>query len=119
MFNKSKLFISSLIHLLKFHKIEWEIYHNIFPQMRNEKDFGYSFHSSNELDELLKIEEEKARKLMSRIALEGKKMPKAYGSAFRHIMYRELNARLSAYDNLISQRIYPTTIDPRYVATHT
>jgi hypothetical protein len=53
------------------------------------------------------------------------RMPKAYGEAFRFILYRELKAckemprdRVKMFKMLARQRVQPAACDPRFVARH-
>ena len=96
-------------------RIEQEIYYRIFSHLRQERGHGYSFQSDQELQKLLTREHAKAAALLATLQRDSARMPKAYGQAFRYIMYRELNQRLEQYEAHMRRCIRPDC-DPQYVA---
>lgn len=98
-------------------RLEREIYRQIAPHIHQERDLGYAFrdpqglwqaaHHGN-LDAVLQVE---------RVEREADRMGKAYGDAFRYLMYRDLNHRLARYRRLMQRRFQTQTCDPRVVAT--
>ncbi len=104
------------LHQLFIWRVEREIYHRIFPHLRRERNNGYPFASDRDLQALLDQEHAKALALLTTIEHDSAQMPKAYGMAFRYIMYRDVNNRLKQYENLMRRCIRPEC-DPRFVAT--
>lgn len=97
-------------------RIEHEIYYRIFPHLRQERDHGYSFRSDQELQQFVTREHAKSLALLATLQRDSAGMPKAYGLAFRYIMYRELNQRLEQYEAHMRRCIRPDC-DPQFVAT--
>ena len=98
-------------------RTEREIYHKIFPQLRQEADHGYPFHSDDQLVESHIRGACDAQLNLDIIERTAAQMPAAYGKAFRYIAYRDLNARLEQYAKLAERRVFPKECDPRFVAT--
>jgi hypothetical protein len=97
-------------------RITHEIHHRIFPVLRNEKDYGYPFQTDEEfLDEIANQKSELLRQIEF-IEQKADSMGKAYGRAFRHIMYRELNSRMAMYVVAGKRRVQPSVCDPRFIA---
>lgn len=117
MFNTIRSFFENIRQRRFTRKIEREIYCGIFLHLRHDKDCGYPFDSDEEfrtqLSQLLLDTERRLRVIEN----DGKLMPKAYGEAFRYIVYRDLNCRLREYEKLMRRRIFPQTMDPRFIAT--
>src|SRR5689334_17391546 len=82
-----------------------EIFDRIFPHLEQEKDWGYSFHTDQEMNE--ETEENHAEALLESIELQITRMPKAYGDAFRFVMHRDLSKRLRMYEQAARRRIQP------------
>lgn len=119
MLHTIKLFIASLRQKLFAARVEREIYHRIAPHIHHEQDHGYPFKSDKELWKAAYHGTLNAQFDIETIEKEADKMGKAYGDAFRYIMYRELNECLARYKQLMSQRVYPKTCAPRLVAPQT
>jgi hypothetical protein len=97
-------------------RIDREIYDRIFPHLEQEKDRGYPFDTDAEMN--AQTEEFNVQALLDSIEWHAARMPKAYGESFRHIMHRDLHARLCRYAELATRRVQPETCDSRFVATH-
>lgn len=92
-----------------------EIFEKIFPHLRRAKDCGYSFLSDHEMNR--QTEEFGVQGLLDTIERQIRRMPKAYGESFRHVMHRDLHARLIKYENAGRRRIQPHSIASHFVAT--
>jgi hypothetical protein len=110
--------IASFFAQLRQKYFQWRVNHEIFERMfthlNGDRNYGYSF----ENDEQLKAQTEllDVQALLDSIEAQARKMPKAYGQCFRHILHRDLQARLRMYEQIGRKRIHPPTCDPRYVA---
>lgn len=97
------------------YRVNLEIFNRIFSHNRGDKNHGYAFRSFAEMDE------ETARLdgqvLLEKIERQASNMPDAYAQAFRHVMHRDLNARLQMYEKIARRRVN-RTCDPRLVAEH-
>ena len=98
-------------------RVNREIFQEIFPHMRGDADRGYSFHSDDEI-----VRANIRGRLQTKLDLDlidraAARMPEAYGRAFRHIFYRDLQKRMEMYMEIAEERIQPETCDPRFVAT--
>ena len=98
-------------------RVNREIFDKIFPHLNQEANNGYPFHSDDQLvqshirgglDAMLNLEA---------IEMTAAKLPAAYGKAFRHIAYRDLNERMKMYLEIAEERLQPERCDPRFVAT--
>lgn len=85
--------------------IQWEIFQRIFPHMCKEKDWGYRFHSEEELLEKIRQDRLEVLSCLEAIDNQAEHMGKAYGQAFRHIMYRDLSSRMFSYMNIAQYRV--------------
>ena len=94
-----------------------EIFERVFPHLRGEKNHGYSFDSDAQME--TQTEEFKVQALFDGEAIEQqiRNMPDAYARSFRHIMYRDLQSRLSMYEQVARRRVR-RTCDPRFIASH-
>ncbi len=97
-------------------RIEWEIYHKIFPHLNRHADHGYPFSSKDEMVKLHIRGGLDAQMRFDMIERTAAQMPKAYGDAFRYIAYRNLNERMKMYLEIAAERVQPETCDPRFVA---
>lgn len=104
--------------------LEWKIYDSIFSHLNGERDCGYPFDSDEEL--IAWCENSGVGDHPAAQAMENhiKRMPRAYGLAFRYIVHREIKNRggmsrnrLRMYEWLARRRHSRKTCDPRYVAT--
>jgi hypothetical protein len=105
--------------------MEREIYNRIFPHLENEGDYGYPFNSREELRKLCHDSELESTPFVQEIETDIVRMPKAYGEAFRYILYRNLkthgtmpSAYMRMFRMLARRRVHPKTCDPRFVARH-
>lgn len=98
-------------------RVEHEIYRRIAPHIRNERDNKYQFKSREELRKHIQNDQKETAAYLAYIERGADGMGEAYGEAFRYIMYRDINERLSKYHRLMRRRTRPTTCDPRFVAT--
>jgi hypothetical protein len=110
-------FFASIRQKLFNQRVNREIFHRIFPHLNRRADHGYPFSSD---DELVKLHIRNNLQVGLNLRLIGEmagKMPKAYGDAFRYIVYRNLNEQLKMYLEIAERRIQPETCDPHFVAT--
>lgn len=87
--------------------VEREIYHRIAPHIHKEKDCGYSFACEQELLDAALQGNHDLKSQIAMIERAAENMGKAYGEAFRYIMYRDLSNRLLPYLKLAQWRIAP------------
>ena len=95
-------------------RLNREIFHRMFPHHRGERDYGYPFDSREEMN--VQTDELGIEALLDTIEGQIRRMPKAYGESFRHIMHRELHQRLNKYEQAARRRVQ-RACDPRSVAT--
>lgn len=93
-----------------------EIFDKIFPHLECEQNHGYPFRTDAEMN--AQTEALNVQALLDDVERQAKKLPKAYGEAFRHIMHRDLSERLNWYAAEARRHTHPATIDPRFVARH-
>lgn len=117
-------FFTNIRHAVTVALIEREIYNRIAAHVNGEKNYGYPFDSLDELEAYCRDSGLEAVPFLQDIEKYIVRMPKAYGLAFRYILHRDLKtrgtmpeARIQIYKMLARRRIYPTTCDPRFVAT--
>jgi hypothetical protein len=105
------MFMKNLIATLRqkwlMWKIEREIYGCIFPYLRKEKNGDYPFRSDKELQKIILHGKLDAQLHLATIERQADEMGKAYGEAFRYIMYRDLNKRMLRYARLVQKRVPP------------
>jgi len=113
--NAEKSFFKRVRQHLFRERVDREIFGRIFPHLRKEKDYGYSFRTDLEMN----AETDHLDILASLRHIERQigRMPKAYGASFRHILHRDINERLQSFEAVGRRRIQPTSCDPRFVAT--
>ena len=99
--------------LFKWH-LEWEIYNRIAPHIHGEKDCGYLFDCEAELCKESLEGHINTQLNLEIIERQADHMGKAYGEAFRYIMYRDLNMRLLMYLKLAQRRVPPKCRIPRF-----
>jgi hypothetical protein len=97
-------------------RVNWEIFHKVFPHLNRHADHGYPFSSKDEMVKLHIRSGLDAQMRFDMIERTAAKMPKAYGDAFRYIAYRDLNERMKMYLEIAAERVQPETCDPRFVA---
>jgi hypothetical protein len=107
-------------------RTEREIYNRIFPHLEQERDYGYPFDSDEEMRKLCQDGEIAALPFVQNIERDIVRMPKAYGEAFRYILYRELKARgtlprarMKMFRMLARVYIHPEPCDPKFIACRT
>jgi len=99
-------------------RVDREIFFRIFPHLNQESDHGYPFDSDDEMV-ALHVRGRFQNKLdLDLVEQAAARMPKAYGDAFRYIVYRDLNKRMEMYMEIAEQRMQPETCDAECVATH-
>ncbi len=96
-------------------RLNREIFDRIMPHLERERNAGYSFSTGEEMD--AQTEDLDIQPLLDAVEERIRNMPTAYGACFRHIMHRELHARLRRYE-LAARRRVRRTCDPRHVAVH-
>ena len=102
-------FFASIRRKLFNWRLNWEIFHKIFPHLRQEANHGYPFKSDDEMTRLHirgRLQTKIDLDLIERAAA---RMPKAYGEAFRYLMYRDLQQRMERYMEVAEERIQPVT----------
>jgi hypothetical protein len=109
-------FFASIRQKLFNQRVNWEIFHKIFPHLNRRADHGYPFSSKDEMVKLHIRGGLDAQMRFDMIERTAAKMPKAYGDAFRYIAYRDLNERMKMYLEIAAERVQPETCDPRFVA---
>ena len=107
MIQKVRMLLAYVRMVIFTNRIEWEIFQRIAPHIHNEKDHGYSFGSEQELLQAAIRGQRDAEACLEIIERQADHMGKAYGEAFRHIMYRDLNRRLLPYVKLAQHRVPP------------
>ena len=110
-----KKLIASLRQKWLMWKIEREIYGGVFPHLEKKTDCGYPFQNHEELQEKIIHAKLDAQLHLEIIERQADEMGKAYGEAFRHIMYRDLNQRMLMYAKLVQQRVPHQSRIPQYV----
>ncbi len=108
-------FIANMHRKLFERCVEGEIYSQIFPHLNHEADHGYPFNSDEELETLGLTQARDAKTQLEVIERLTAKMPAAYGKAFRHIAYSDLNARMKKYADLAKRRVYPEIVSSRII----
>ena len=83
-------------------RIECEIYNHIFPHLKKKSGRGYPFTTKAELW-CNAYRAELDAKLCMEFLQEAEAMEENYGQAFRYIMYRDLNARMKMYLDLMQK----------------
>jgi hypothetical protein len=114
--NKKESFFTHLRQKLFGKGINWEIFQRLFPHCLGEKDHGYSFKTSQQMNE--ETEAFNVHGLLDSIEQQIEKMGQGYGESFRYIMHRDLQQRLKMYEEVARPRVIPDWIDPRLIATH-
>ena len=90
-------FFRNLRYKLFCVRIDWEIFHRIFPHSRNDADYAYPFSAEEELEARQFEGMSETARLLREINDAGNQMPKAQGLAFRYIVGRDLQIRLRRY----------------------
>lgn len=117
MFEKLKIYLRGDTRDPFTRRVDDEIYCRIFPHLRGEKDSGYSFTTVEEMD--AETDELSMEALLETIEHHAAHMGKSYGTAFRLIVYRELNEQLKQFANLAKRRDFSKRkIDQKFVAVH-
>ena len=105
-------------------RMEREIYNRIFPHLENETGSWIPVRLDEELAKLCQDNEIAALPFVQNIERDIVQMPKAYGEAFRYILYRELKARrtmsrsrVKMFKMLARVYIHPEPCDPKFVAS--
>ena len=115
--NPIKSFFAKIRQQFFCWRVNREIFHRISPHLRNETDYGYQFHSTDELVAAhirLNLQAGLTLRLIERTAA---KLPKFQGDAFRLIAYRDLNERMQMYLEIAEGCVQPESCDPRFIAT--
>src|ERR1035437_463535 len=94
--------------LFRWH-IEREIHNRIYPHLKREMDCGYPFSSDDKLCTCILHGNLDTKLYLQLIEHKAKQIPKAYERAFLYIMYRNLNAQMEMYLNLVRQRARQNT----------
>jgi hypothetical protein len=102
--------LNSLVSKLRHKTFEWiiekEIFERLFPHLEREKNYGYPFMTDQEM--ATATSDLNVESLFRKLERKTHRMPKAYGEAFRHIMYRDIHSRLSNYHALAERRVNPS-----------
>lgn len=113
--NVHRSFFAGLRRKFFRRQLNREIFTKLFPHLGQEADQGYPFLTDEEMN--AQTEQLEVRLLLERTEQQIRKLPRAYGECFRHIMHRDLHQRLSLYAQMAQRETQPETIDPRFVAT--
>jgi hypothetical protein len=97
-------------------RLSWEIHDQMFPHLRQEGNYGYSFTTEAEMN--AQTGQLDAAPLLATIESQIREMPKAYGECFRHVLHRDLRHFLARYEHAARRAVRPKECDPRLVATH-
>jgi hypothetical protein len=95
-------------------KIEREIYGSIFPHLERRRIREYPFQSDEELQKIILHGKLDAQLHLATIERQADEMGKAYGEAFRFVMYRDLNRRMLMYARLVQRRVPSRVRVPQY-----
>src|ERR1017187_7318605 len=96
-------FFASIRRKLLARRIHREIKHRVFPQLAGDKNCGYPFQTEDELWKCA-LRGELDAELHQKLLQKAERMGKNYGQAFRYIMYRDLNARMKMYLEIVEAR---------------
>jgi hypothetical protein len=117
-----QLFFANIRRKFFVWRIDREIHDRIFPHLEKDRDYGYPFNSDEELQKFCADRKFLHLPFVRDIELDIARMPKAYGEAFRYILYRDLerrsnmpSERMKMYQ-VLAQRRVKRTCDPRFVA---
>jgi hypothetical protein len=105
--NIIKRFVSKIRQKFFEWRVNREILHRISPHIAGQGDFGYPFHSKNEMVELHIFTGLDVQCTLDKIELAAARMPKFQGDAFRYIAYRDLNERIGLYQAYAKQAMMP------------
>ncbi|HVT27127.1 MAG TPA: hypothetical protein VHE81_03830 [Lacipirellulaceae bacterium] len=94
------------------HKVDFVIFHRIFPHLEREAVHDYEFNTDAELRAATASLD--VRALLDSIDAQVTHMPKAYGDAFRYIMHRDIQQRLTMYARLARRRLPTSQRIPRH-----
>ncbi len=94
--------------------VDFVIFHRIFPHLEREAVHGYEFNSDAELRAATAALD--VGTLLDSIDAQIAHMPKAYGDAFRYIMHRDIQQRLTMYARLAQRRLPARERIPRFAA---
>lgn len=109
-------FVATIRQKLFAARFNWEIFHKIFPHLKGETDHGYPFDSEEKMCRLHIRGRLQTRLDLDMIERAASRMPKAYGDAFRYLVYRDLQQRLEKYMEVAEERIQSDACDPRFIA---
>jgi hypothetical protein len=95
-------------------RINLEIHDRLFPHQLGEKDYGYPFSTSTEMN--AQTEKLDVQPLLDTIEGYIRNMPDAYGESFRYIMHRDLHNRFAIQvDRTIERVALEATIADRMI----
>ena len=114
--NTSSSFVAQMRRKFFNWRLNREIFEKIFPHLEREQNHGYPFLTDDEMNAQTEVLDVQA--LLASVERQTGRLPRAYGEAFRHIMHRELQERLSLYAEVAKRRTKPAHVDPRLVARH-
>ena len=96
-------------------RVNREIFNRVMSHITKERDCGYTFETEEEMD--AQTAQLDTQALLAAIEVQASNMPRCYGKSFRHIMHRDLHARLQMYEKVARRRVR-RPCDPRFVAEH-
>lgn len=117
MFITIQLFFAGLRQKFFVWRMEREIYHRIAPHIHGEQNHGYPFKSDKELWKAAYHSTLDVQFDIETIEKEAEKMGKAYGDAFRYLMYQDIKQCMARYKQLMQRRVRPKAYAPQLVAT--
>ena len=109
-------FFANLRRTLLNRRVNQEIFHQIFPHLKQQANHGYPFDSEEEYEKQCLYAELNIKLHFELIEKRAARLPDAYGKAFRYIAYRDLNELMKMYLEIANERIRSETCDPRFVA---
>jgi hypothetical protein len=107
-------FVAGLRQRFLMWRLEREIYGQVFPQINGLHDHQYPFRTDRELVDARIHATLDARLYLGVIGAQADAMGKAYGEAFRYLMFRDINARLRRYVQLVQSRVPEEERIPKY-----
>jgi hypothetical protein len=106
-----QLFFANIHQKFADWRVNREIFNGIFPHLQKEADHGYPFSSDEEFCREAHQAHLSAISLFKEIECQARRMPKAYGEAFRYTTYSDLSKQMRTYLQIGRRRVQPEAID--------
>lgn len=110
--NCSLSFLARIRQQLFRHRLDFEIFHRIFPHLQKEATAGYSFQTNEEITAA--TEEIDLHALIDQVERQAQSLPVGYGRALRYVMHRDLQERLVRYGAVTQWHLPHRLRDPRF-----